>query len=101
MAERQQSSKSKTESDLPSWCFGDLTAEERAGLAVQADLWTTRALRTAPIELSKVTGPINTLYRAAGLKEPTIVIAPSPMAAGVGAAFTAGLLYLKANRGTC
>jgi hypothetical protein len=100
MAERKQSSKTE-KSDLPSWCFGDLTAEERAGLAVQADLWTTRALRMAPIELSKVTGPINTLYRAAGLKEPTIVIAPSPMAAGVGAAFTAGLLYLKANHGSC
>jgi len=41
MAERKQSSKTE-KSDLPSWCFGDLTAEERAGLAVQADLWTTR-----------------------------------------------------------
>ena len=29
------------------------------------------------------------------------MIAPSPMAAGVGAAFTAGLLYLKANHGSC
>lgn len=58
---------------------GGITPEEKDKLGIVAQKWIDIAMRTAPIEPDKIGPAIKGLYAAAGLKEPRIVIAPSPL----------------------
>ena len=59
---------------------GGITAAERAAMKIHTDMWVARAMRTEPIEPEKIASAIKALYAAAGLKEPRVVVAPSPLA---------------------
>jgi hypothetical protein len=59
--------------------FGGITAAEKARMDEHARLWISRAMRTAPIEPDKIVPAIKGLYAAAGLKEPRVIIVPSPL----------------------
>ena len=63
----------------PDRAEGGITAEEKLRMDDHAKLWISRALRTEPIEPDKIVPAIKALYAAAGLKEPRVVIAPSPL----------------------
>ena len=63
----------------PTMAKGGITAKERAQMEAHARLWIERAMRTDPIEPDKIIPAITGLYKAAGLKEPRVVIAPSPL----------------------
>jgi hypothetical protein len=63
----------------PTRAEGGLTASERAAMAENVKLWTARALRTEPADPSKLVPAIKGIYAAAKLKEPRVVIAPSPL----------------------
>ena len=58
---------------------GGITAREQALMADHAKLWIDRAMRTDPIEPSKIVPAIEGIYAAAGLKKPRVVIVPSPL----------------------
>ena len=63
----------------PSKVAGGITAEEKRLMDEHAKLWIARALRTDPIEPDKIVPAIKGIYAAAGLKEPRVVIVPSPL----------------------
>ena len=58
---------------------GGITADEKRRMDEHAKVWISRAMRTDPIEPDKIIPAIKALYAAAGLKEPRVVIAPSPL----------------------
>ena len=58
---------------------GGITPDEKARMGEYAKLWIARAFRTDPIEFDKIIPAIKGIYAAAGLKEPRVVIAPSPL----------------------
>ena len=63
----------------PKKLAGGITPEEKVRLDAHAQLWIKRAMRTDPIEPSKIIPAIEGLYAAAGLKKPRVVIVPSPL----------------------
>jgi hypothetical protein len=68
---------------------GGITDEEKARMAEHVKLWVARAMRTAPIDREKIIPAIESLYAAANLRKPRVVIVPSPfvmaMAGGISA----------------
>ena len=58
---------------------GGITAAEKVALATVAQEWIGIAMRTDPIDPSKIIPAIEGLYAAAKLKKPRVVIVPSPM----------------------
>ena len=58
---------------------GGITPEEKSHMDDHAKLWIARAMRTTPIEPDKIVPAIKGIYAAAGLKEPRVVIVPSPL----------------------
>ncbi len=63
----------------PDRAEGGITTEEKARMDEHAKLWSARAKRTDPIEPDKIVPAIKGLYAAAKLKEPRVVIVPSPL----------------------
>lgn len=62
----------------PSSASGGLTDKEHSALFEHNRLWEARANRTTPISSEKIVPAIKSLYRAAGLEEPLVVIVSSP-----------------------
>ena len=62
-----------------------------------SDLWIKRAMRTDPIELVKITDAIKRLYAAANLKEPRVIIVPSPRIMAFSGGFSAAIWWLRKN----
>lgn len=58
---------------------GGITPDEKARMDVIAQKWIDVAMRTDPIEPDKIVPAIRALYAAAGLKQPRVVIVPSPL----------------------
>jgi hypothetical protein len=58
---------------------GGITAEEKAKMDEIAAFWTANAFRTDPVDPDRLTSAIKRLYAVAGLKEPRVVIVPSPL----------------------
>ena len=79
---------------------GGITAEEKVRLDEHAALWTKRILRTEPISVSDITKAIQDLYRVSGLKEPRIVIVPSPLVMALAGGFSAAIWHLRKNTAT-
>jgi hypothetical protein len=63
----------------PTRATGGITPEEKARLDEHARMWIARAMRTEPIDPDKIVPAIKGIYAAAGLKEPRVVIVPSPL----------------------
>ena len=63
----------------PKRATGGITPEEKARLDEHTKVWIARAMRTEPIDPDKIGPAIKGIYAAAGLKEPRVVIAPSPL----------------------
>ena len=72
---------------------GGITAAEKARMKEHSDLWIQRIMRTEPIEAHEIVPALKGLYAAAGLKEPRIVIVPSPLVMAVASGFAAALWY--------
>jgi len=73
--------------------LGGITPEEKARMDEHAKLWIARAMRTDPIEPEKIIPAIEGLYRAAGLKKPRVVIAPSPLVMAFAYGASAAIWY--------
>ena len=63
----------------PSKAHGGITSEEKLLMDAHAQKWIGIAMRTDPIEPDKIIPAIKGIYAAANLKEPRVIIVPSPM----------------------
>ena len=62
----------------PTRAEGGITPEEKLAMDAIAQKWIGIAMRTDPIEPEKIVPAIHALYAVAGLKQPRVVIVPSP-----------------------
>lgn len=79
----------------PDFAGGGITDAERQAMAENVKLWTARAFRTDPIEPDKITGAIRGLYSAAHLKQPRIIIVPSPFVMALAGGFASAIWYSR------
>ena len=84
---------------IPSRAEGGITPEEAKLMEAHTQLWIQRAMRTDPIEPDKIVPAIKALYAAAGMKEPRVVIVPSPLVMAMAGGFAAGIWYFRKNGG--
>ena len=63
----------------PTRAEGGITPEEKLAMDAIAQKWIGIAMRTDPIEPEKIVPAIHALYAVAGLKQPRVVIVPSPL----------------------
>ena len=78
---------------------GGITAKEKVRMDEHAKLWIARAFRTDPIEPEKIIPAIKSLYAAANLKEPRVVIVPSPLVMAMAYGASAAIWYVRKNNG--
>jgi hypothetical protein len=76
---------------------GGITPEERKKLEAHAQMWIKRIMRTDPIERDKIVPAIESLYEAAGLKKPRVVVVPSPRVAAFATGLASSIWYLRKN----
>ena len=79
---------------------GGITPQEKVRMDEHAKLWIKRAMRTTPIEPDKVVPAIKAIYAAAGLKEPRVVIVPSPLVMAFAYGAASAIWYLRSNPAT-
>ena len=79
---------------------GGITPAEKTRMDAHAQIWIDRAMRTDPIEPGKIIPAIESLYAAAGLKKPRVVIVPSPLVMAFAYGASAAILYARKNSAT-
>ena len=84
----------------PTKAMGGITAHEKTAMDALSLEWTQIAMRTRPIDPVKITSAINGLYRAAKLKEPRIVIVPSPLVMAFAGGAASWIWYCRKNAAT-
>ena len=77
----------------PTKATGQLTPDEEARMAAHSRLWIERAMRTTPIDRDKITTAIKGIYSASGLKEPRVVVVPSPIVMAFAYGLSAAILW--------
>ena len=83
----------------PTRAEGGLTPEEEIKMKAHADSWITRAMRTDPIEADRIVPAIKSLYAVSGLKEPRVVIVPSPRVMAFAGGFASAIWWMRKNPG--
>ena len=78
---------------------GELTEHEKARMAEHSKLWIARAFQTGRVDRPALTRAITDLYVAAGLKEPRVVIVPSPKVMAFAGGFASAIWWLRKNGG--
>ena len=78
-------------------CTGGVTPEEKTRLDAHAAKWIANAMRTDPVAPERLVPAIKALYAAAGLKEPRVVIAPSPLVMAFAGGFAAAIWWARKN----
>ena len=81
----------------PDRAEGGITPEEKAKMDEYAQLWISRAMRTDPIEPDKLIPAIKRLYAVSGLKEPRVIIVPSPLVMAIAGVTAACVLEYRKN----
>ncbi|MDE2106646.1 MAG: hypothetical protein KGL39_56040 [Patescibacteria group bacterium] len=81
----------------PNRVEGGLTEQEKEAMRKHFEKWIAIAMRTDPIEPEKIVPAIKSLYEAAGLKEPRVVIVPSPRVMAFAGGFAAAIWWLRKN----
>jgi hypothetical protein len=81
----------------PDYASGGITAEERKLLDAHTQVWLKRSMRTEAIEPETITEAIKQLYAVAGLKEPRVVIVPSPLVMKIAGGFASAIWQFRKN----
>ena len=81
----------------PSRVAGGITAKEKALLDAHTQRWIGNAMSTAPVDPTRLTAAIKSLYAAVGQKEPRVVIAPSPIVTAFAGGFAAAIWWARKN----
>lgn len=76
---------------------GGITEEEKAKLAQHAEKWIANAYQTGRTDKVALTQAIKDLYNVSGLKEPRVVIVPSPLVGRFASGIAAAIWYLRKN----
>ena len=76
---------------------GGITADEKKRLDAVVQEWIGIAMRTDPIEPDKIVPAIKGLYKVAELKEPRVVIVPSPLAMAFAYGASAWIWHCRKN----
>src|SRR3990167_1032228 len=74
---------------------GGITPEEKIKLDEHAKKWIDIIMRTEPINPEKIIPAIKKLYEVSGLKEPRVIIVPSPFIGRLASGLAASILYLR------
>src|SRR3990167_6514393 len=82
----------------PTRAEGGITPEEKSKMDAIAKKWIAKAFCTGDTEKEKLTQAIKDLYKVSGLKEPRVVIVPSPFVMACAYGLAAGWWYLR-NKG--
>ena len=77
------------------YASGGITPDEKIAMDAHAKMWSSRIMRTDPIEKDKIVPVIEGLYEAAGLKKPRVVYAPSPFVMAMVGGFAAGIWHIR------
>ena len=77
----------------PTKATGGITDAERDAMKKHADLWISRAMRTTPVDVDEITSAVHDLYAAAGLKQPRVVVVPSPLVMAFSYGASAAILW--------
>ncbi|WP_211091313.1 DUF6745 domain-containing protein [Pseudothauera rhizosphaerae] len=81
----------------PRKALGGITEAEKVVLDAHAAKWTTNALRTDPVDPDRLVPAIKSLYAAADMKAPRVVIVPSPVVMAFAGGFAAAILWARKN----
>lgn len=76
---------------------GGITEEERAKMKEVADFWTKNAMRTDTVDVDRVTRAVHSLYAAANLKTPRVIVVPSPLVMAFSGVISACVLEFRAR----
>ena len=76
---------------------GGITPVEKKKLDKHVKLWIDRIMRTDPIEPDKIIPAIKELYKVSGLKEPRVIIVPSPFVAYLAGGLSSAICWLRNN----
>jgi len=79
----------------PHMATGGITDAEREQMATLVKEWTAISFRTKPIDHPKITAAIKGIYAAAKLKEPRVVIVPSPLVMAFAYGAAAAIWYQR------
>src|SRR3990167_1100142 len=82
----------------PTRAEGGITPEEKSKMDAIAKKWIAKAFCTGDTDKEKLTQAIKDLYKVSGLKEPRVVIVPSPFVMACAYGLAAGWWYLR-NKG--
>jgi hypothetical protein len=78
--------------------LGGITPEEKIRLDAVAKEWIDIAMRTRPIDPSKIVPAIEGIYAAAKLRKPRVVIVPSPLVMAFAYGASAWIWYCRKNK---
>ena len=81
----------------PTKALGGVTAQEAEALKAHAAKWIANAMSTAPVAPERLVPAIKSLYAAAGLKEPRVVIVASPRVMAFAGGFAAAIWWARKN----
>ena len=81
----------------PSRVEGGITPEEKQRLDAHAAKWIANAMSTEPVNPTRLTAAIKSLYAAADLKEPRVVIVSSPRVMAFAGGFAAAIWWARKN----
>jgi hypothetical protein len=79
---------------------GGITAAEKLALDAHAKKWIANAMSTEPVDRGRLVSAMKSLYAAAGLKEPRVVIVSSPIVMAFAGGFAAAIWWTRKNIGT-
>jgi hypothetical protein len=79
----------------PTRATGGITEQERQQLSVHTQRWIANALSTEPVNPERLTKAIHSLYAAANLNSPRVVIVDSPRTMAFAGGFAAAIWYLR------
>ena len=77
----------------------DFTPEVKARFKAHADKWIAKAMSTEPADREKIVRGVKGMYAAAKLKEPRVVIVPSPLVMAQAYGIAAGVWWIRKNPG--
>ena len=81
----------------PSRVTGGITPQEKVALDAHATKWIANAMSTEPVAPERLVPAIKALYSAARLKEPRVVIVPSPIIMAFAGGFSAAIWWVRKN----
>ena len=76
---------------------GGITDREKEQLSMHTRKWIENALSTEPVNSERLNAAIKDLYRVSGLKEPRVVIVPSPRIMALSGGIASAIWYCKKN----